>query len=191
MASSLFFNAALSGPWKESGGKVCLTDHDPSLFNVYLQFLYTSKIHSSAADDVKENGEDREWDRLIGLYLMGDHFVDAKLMNASVDAMIDKWKTGKRWPLGYAHRIYENTMTGSPLRRLIVDFHVHLGVGMALARSSQQESDAPKEFFIDAITEFAKVGAALFEKDTPEPWDVDQCRYHVHATGQCAHVTAV
>jgi len=193
-AASTYFSAAFSTPWaglsdfelSSFGGlsELDLPGFEADLFEIYVKFLYTGHLYTQRADDHTETAAykywDLEWDRLFDLHCMGSYLLDAGFQNAIMDALLDKWRQDQRFPVGYARLVYDKTTPGSAVRRLIVDFHIHLRKGaLILDKASCEEPDAPAEFFHDALIELAAVqsgkGPSIpFERFLP-------CvRYHDH-----------
>jgi hypothetical protein len=47
------------------------------------------------------------------------------------------------------------------------------------------------EFVQDVLRGLAEAGSEVYDPDVQMPWDLDRCRYHVHATtAQCARKVA-
>ncbi|KAF2223117.1 hypothetical protein BDZ85DRAFT_250052 [Elsinoe ampelina] len=127
--------------------------------------------------------DDPEWQLLINLYLLGHFLLDLPFTNKVIDAMIDKWHADQRWPCGYAGLVFRETGEDTPLRRLIVDFHIYMGLG----RQTEQETfdtDGDEVLFLKEVNRaLAKLKWDRFEHEwyeRPEPWEEDGCRYHLH-----------
>ncbi|TKX22361.1 BTB/POZ domain-containing protein 19 [Elsinoe australis] len=187
--NSDYMKATMSKPW---AGIVSINDHDPVVFNIYVQYLYTGKIFSMSSITAPPTphlgttviSEEDEWALLIDLYRLGDYLLDFKFINTIADAMVEKWRADHQFPIGYAAKVYEGSVSGCPLRKLIVDFHVHLGLGKHIDHGSLDTGEGTAEFVIDLVREFYASKGAIWEKDAVEPWDTDPCRYHVHS-GKC------
>ncbi|KAK5701902.1 hypothetical protein LTR97_004720 [Elasticomyces elasticus] len=117
---SSFFQAAASQRWSGSGsGKVIeLSDDDPAVFSAYLECLYTGVVHVD--DQLCSDGF-----LALKLYMLADKLGDLKSMNCIIDSII-KWSDRHRElpDTPSATYVVANTMEISPLRRLMVDFHV-------------------------------------------------------------------
>jgi len=165
--SSKWFRTALSGEWKEADGSVTLEEQDPKLFETYAQWLYSGDVYSgkdqALVDTPDHKSWDTEWDRLFQLHYLSVYYQDIGFGNATLDAMLEKFMSTKRFPIGYASQIYENTFEGSKLRALYVDFHVSLGLCKALLKKSNDEDGAPYEFLHDVINEVAMQGHTFSE----------------------------
>jgi hypothetical protein len=184
VSTSNFFKAALSGRWKESLGAVDLPEQLPWAFNVYVEFLYSGKLYVQQLDKDTGTTEDAEWDYLFELYFLSDAIMDSSLMNTVIDALIEKVRELKLFPLSCAKLVYHNTAEASTLRRLLVDLHIYLGSADVFDKESQTIGDVPTEFLFDVLSGAKKVGAALYDTKTAFPWDVDQCMYHAHEDGK-------
>lgn len=77
---------------------------------------------------------DAEYNLLIQLYCFGEKYLDIRLKNAAIDAIIAKSQIrdvkGYRWfPSGReVDTLYKGTCAGSLARKLMVDMHVKEGV---------------------------------------------------------------
>jgi len=162
VCSSKWFKTALSGKWREACGTIVLPEQDVELFEVYTQWLYSGDMYSgkdqALVDTPDHKSWDMEWDRLFQLHYLSVYYQDPGFGNATIDAMLEKFMSTKRFPIGYASQIYEQTFEGSKLRALYVDFHVSLGLCKALMKKSNDEEGAPYEFLLDVINEVANQG---------------------------------
>ncbi|PNS19909.1 hypothetical protein CAC42_7876 [Sphaceloma murrayae] len=196
LKSSEHMRAVLSYRWMAAPASnvktATLIDSEVETFNACVRYIYSGYIYtcppkpqaSDLADmtnpPVHRGGEHMEWRTLINLYLLGEYLIDTGFVNAVVDAMIDKWRADRLYPVGYVAQVYNATAKGSPLRKLLVDCHVHLGLGKEIKHGGVDANEGTLEFMIDVNEEWASAGAASWEKDAAEPWDNDPCRYHVH-----------
>ncbi|KAG8625858.1 hypothetical protein KVT40_006259 [Elsinoe batatas] len=122
------------------------------------------------------NTDDPEWELLINLYLLGHFLLDLPFTNKVIDAMINKWHADQRWPCGYAGLVFRETGEDTPLRRLIVDFHIYMGLG----RQTEQETfdtDGDEVLFLKEVNRaLGKLKWDRFEHEwfeRPEPWEED------------------
>lgn len=162
-------------------GTVTLKEDDPAIFEIYLQWLYTGKILVSTQN--RGGPEYLAWDMLAKAYFLGDRFRDGNFVDAIMDTIIAESNTVvnqcKYYPIGHVTAmVYENTVENSPLRRLIIDQHVHHGAADWISESANY--DMNKEFLVDLVK-------ALFD-NRPKPLfeapdqGINTCSYHAHET---------
>lgn len=130
--TSPFFTAAVRKGWKE--GLDCtidLPDDQPQTFELYAQWLYGGKVLSRGVEKSKRH--DEELGQLIDAFVFGEKVQDGNYRDAIIDAVIAYTNTsdkdGQRWyPAStIVDRAYRGTPAGSPLRKLLIDFHVYHG----------------------------------------------------------------
>lgn len=187
-SSASYFRAALTSSWLESCGTVCLPEHDPEIVELYVQYLYTGTVFSATNSEKINNAQwvdwDQSWDKTFSLYFLADYVGDETLTNATIDVLIDKAQTSQRYPIGYAEMVYSRSAPGSRIRKLLVDFHVHLGLCLELKDKDCDEKNAPVEFLKDVIMEMKKTLAKCAEPlNGRMKWFSDEgCRrYHDHS----------
>lgn len=185
VTSSNFFRAALKEPWEECKGQVKLLKEKPGLFELYVQYLYHGKIFSCFSEDNPQTHD--EWIRLWDLYILGDCLQDECFRNSVLDALVEKANKDERYPTQLAADTYANTPPGSPMRRLIVDFHVWTGQGGSFTKTAHNKAakhhdyfTGPREFFLDTIVAFADAGPDLYKSIRQKPRIKDPCVYHEH-----------
>lgn len=185
--SSKYFLAALNGKWEESKGLVKLPGVSFGDFGIYVNYLYFRKLFTGSNSSATPR-RDREWSLLRNLYILGDHLQAEGFKNAVIDAMIEKHGEYSIYPAHLATRTYENTLPSSPLRRLLVDFHVWVGKGFSKsARDLPDITSSPREFLMDVVLALTDAGPKLEDPKVVKPWKADGCAYHEHKyTPPCA-----
>lgn len=178
-SSSEYFAAMFEGGWEEAKrGVVVLDDVDPSNFRVYQNFLYFGKVESDLAL-LQDNEMDKEHERLIECYVLGDRFRDGAFKDCVIDVMHDNATTSVRgyyyYPSGQlTTKIYSSTPPLSPLRRLILDQHVTHGKTTWMSEPGIGAFD--KDFLFDLTI------ALLDEDDTTRKTnkarEIKVCKYH-------------
>ncbi|KAF2433753.1 hypothetical protein EJ08DRAFT_566670, partial [Tothia fuscella] len=112
---STFFRKALNGAWKEADERcVKLPKDDPGLVQMYLHWVYSSKI----AIDKDSYDEDMA---LARLYVLEDKLQDDRFKDAISDALTFQNENVAAVTPEAVHYIYENTLAGSKIRALVVD----------------------------------------------------------------------
>ena len=130
---SEFFKRATKEEWSPAKGVVLLKDDDAATFRLYTGLTYTGFLATK--------GLLLEWRRLIQVYVMAERLVDVWAKNRIVDAMhsfiVELMPKGSRMMAAgnidkrichaSLHDLYDGTPTGSPARRLVVDFFADNG----------------------------------------------------------------
>jgi len=171
-----YFKAALDGGFAESKSQVLeLPEDDEEVFERFVLWLYTNKL-------LEENQtmEDVSWEILLGLYIFGEARGISGLQNEVIDTFIDKQEVADLIPTNRAPRIYENTPTDSPLRRLLVDWTAYQAILSPSEWDFEEEDDlCPKQFLYDVIF----VLYDLRNENRPAEMDFTASRsdYHVKA----------
>ncbi|KAK5724474.1 hypothetical protein LTR15_004519 [Elasticomyces elasticus] len=131
--SSAFFIAATSLEWHKDKRSIDLPDDDPNIL----------------------------WDELAILYVLADKLRDLKTANLILDQIMtisDQHKriAGKKT----ITNVYANTTEASPLRRLVVDYHLHNSTVMPPADAAH---GLPKAYLEDFLIAYMKIktGAEL------------------------------
>ncbi len=142
---SQFFKVALTGHFIEAEMQsIDLEDIDHQVFDVFVQWVYTSDIQ-------KQGGKLPRGDLLIKLWVLADRLIAPKLQNMAICAIehkaMNEDQVVRTDQLQY---IYENTVPGSQLRRLIVDQCSNLHHESFVIGCSVQ--DYPKDMLLDLIT---------------------------------------
>lgn len=182
-----FFDTALSRAWKEGQERVVeLPEEGEDTFRLYIQWLYTGNIFC------KRSEEDRSYDTLARLYVLGEKLLDRKFQDNVANAMIAA--THDRNPLSSnkpgvrrfpgeitVDLIYQQTPATSPMRRLMVDIYVRHGNQRVVDWLAIPEG-VNHEFLINlTIALFQK--RQLNGKDQKELQELDLqpgCAYHHH-----------
>ncbi|KAF4556967.1 Hypothetical protein D9617_1g088490 [Elsinoe fawcettii] len=127
---------------------------------------------------------DVEWPLLIDLYVLSHFLMDFPFCNRVIDKMLDKYRANGEWPCSHASLVFSETGPDTPLRHLITDFHVHLGLGKQVKQEVFENCMADQIAFLETVMEgVADLKWSKWEHEwleRPEPWDTDGCRYHIH-----------
>ena len=119
---SKFFQAALNGSFAEaSKGVVELPEGNPKVFEIVHKWLYTHKL------TVVKNGEDVKCyeDQLVDLFIFGDTFGIPTLCNSVIDAIVHNFEEDNIVITHSIRRVYNGTLEGSPLRKLIIATYIN------------------------------------------------------------------
>ncbi|TKA75285.1 hypothetical protein B0A55_05077 [Friedmanniomyces simplex] len=152
---SPFFDAALNKCWKEgSDKKVALPQDQPHVVTLYIQQLYSGKIHitkTRTRDGLDKHENIPEYPLLAELLVFGERVQDAAFKNAVMDAflarIIEPMDGLCSFPVTTTiDTIYKSTMSGSVARQLMVDVHVLFGYEHWI---TPRPEDHNKEFLMD------------------------------------------
>jgi hypothetical protein len=143
--SSDFFRAAMSRDWKESRErKVVLADAKVDVFEGYLQWLNTGDI------TFHRNGS---YSELADLYILGDYLGVSKFRGAVLDCLVERaCSTETMAPNAILiARVWDQTRSGSPLRKLILEIWASLPLELVVKQFKQADKGYPQEFVLDYL----------------------------------------
>ncbi|KAG9204588.1 hypothetical protein G6514_000372 [Epicoccum nigrum] len=122
---SLFFQKALSGPWKEIEERVVhLPEDDVRAFDLYIHYIYNNEFACSPSDD--QYGEE-ERGTFARVYLLCEKLQDSRSKNCIIKALSDsiyQIRSNGRWSIpefAVVEILYKGTFKGSPVRRMLVE----------------------------------------------------------------------
>jgi hypothetical protein len=183
--SSTFFQAALSGNWRESQKNgILLPEEQAVSFSTYLNWLYGGFIdlweEGEAIPTYKDaNGREREdggihYHRITEAYLLGTFVGDDSFCNALIDSYFHTMDACNQWPGSNVCNIaFDNLVEGSKLRMLMV----HHIAFRACADDFDGDDD---NFSPDLVKNIAKVLVRETDPKGRDPGARGRCFYHVH-----------
>lgn len=182
-----FFRAAFEGSFKEADeGKIELPDVKIDVFEAFQVWLYSHSLR-----DGDNNKDSSGCPQLLAcrtlahLWAFGDKYQIPLLRNDSLDALLEKLEEKNRFDVTVVHIAYQNTMQGSPLRRLAIDLCVFKMAHQSDEWTIFKESDYPN-WSVDALVDFARCMSNAWQLKLP--WRIlplrDKCHYHIHAAGE-------
>jgi hypothetical protein len=166
---SLFFRKALSGAWKEAEERVVkLPEDESNIVELYLQCVYGLPI-SVEPNPVPENhlGYSERLE-LAKLYVFAEKVQDVRAKNIALKTFLKcvwkLWRDGSWCDPGeqVVHILYEGTVSGSPMRRLLVDIYAHAITSPVAFRT---DYPYPNEFLADIVTELTKTRLGCFSQN--------------------------
>jgi hypothetical protein len=92
----------------------CLTDVDPEVFGLFVQWLYTQSL-------LNKYGQPAYQHRLIGLWVLAKRLCMAQLQNDAINMLDERRILENCIQVKSLRFVYENTETGDALRRYLVD----------------------------------------------------------------------
>jgi hypothetical protein len=114
---SKFFRAACSERCSESK-VIKLPEISVDDFRLYFHWVYNSTI------DVEVEDDEETQDNCLRMYILGDVLGDYRLRNAAMELLIDGLGSTAQPSPDTVWDVYERTPTGSPLRKLLVDWRI-------------------------------------------------------------------
>lgn len=154
---SKFFRAACSKKWREGQEKlVRLPELHLPTFKIYCSWVYTGKIADISY--TKESDEDdkvAEKAQLVDLYLVADTLDDVKLRNLAVSTLLKSMEAHQTILSSVSiQRIWQSTLSGSKIRKMVVDVTVSR---MADTSFAENLSQYPPEFVQDVAVAAMKI----------------------------------
>lgn len=158
-------------------------------FQLYMQWLYTGRLHMSKTGETKAATEKTN---LMKAYLFGALLEDVDYQDTVMDALRDWIRTANAHDRAvlveeWVVRIFHRTQATSPLRKFWVDIAVWCLDDKFWEKNKR---DLPEEFVQDAAAGLATRVQA--NKNTVSPFKVTQnerwehiCRYHSHGERLC------
>jgi hypothetical protein len=186
--SSRFFDAALIHDWKESQERIVrLPDCNVRAFRIYVQWLYTSQLHTKTHFSHASATEDQwEWANLVKAYLLGDYLQDIDFKDTIMDAMIEWGHEADRKcinaPPHSSVEIYQQTSNTSPLRKFVVDFTTRSLIDSF--HVSMSDFQFPSDFLAAVVTNLAE-RIRPGNDVTSDFVGKKYCQYHCHGERSC------
>lgn len=175
MFYSDYFRAAFNGSFAEATQKrITLVDVDEEVFEQFNTWLYMRKL---ASDD----DEPLNWHALINLWVFGDRFQVPMLQNCVMDEFFAKQKGERMVQLRMAKRVYDETVSGSLLRKAVIE---HLAYDAVLddGKESIMTADCRHCYDVEMLQDLVKELDAARKNKTPynKTPKRDKCFFHVH-----------
>lgn len=121
-----------------------------------MEWLYTQQVRDLRCKDVSiEDGSKRQvkdtptMDQLVSLWILADYLQCPNLQNQAIDLIILKDSRRMAFNSSCIMPVYENTLPGSPLRKVFVDICFWHGPEKSWFRSHSE--DFPKELLVDLV----------------------------------------
>ncbi|KAI5206363.1 hypothetical protein E4T39_02519 [Aureobasidium subglaciale] len=151
-----YFRGAFNGNFKEANEKkMSLPDDNLGLFCA---------------------GSDLQSRVLIKLWFFGDKYLAPAFQNLAMDCLVKRINENGLKTNVVVNNIYNNTMSGSPLRRVVVDWQTYV-----INTTKEKLSEWPMEALVDlAVAQSNKRMDQYHIKRLPG----GKCSYHVHAEGE-------
>lgn len=156
---SASFDRALNGDWKESQSKCVSVPADkPGTFKEFLKWLYGQPLFTG--DD-----EPQSHYSVVELWILGDKIQSPGLQNAAIDAFVAHSHAKRKYPAPIIIRhLYNNSLSGSGMRRLIVD---RLAWGQSAAQFEAEAVSYYPGFLRDLVLVMKKRKENAYHGDRP------------------------
>lgn len=171
-----YFRAAFDGSFVEATNKkVELHGVKQEVLENFHAWLYTRAL-------VSDDGKKLEYQPLIKLWIFGDRFQVPMLQNCVINEIFAKERRGDLPEPLTVKSAYEDTVEGSPLRRLMIDVLAYtsfLGNEDGSLMTARYREHFTIEILQDLVKELyhARQRDMIVRRRRPQR---DECFYHVH-----------
>jgi hypothetical protein len=152
---SLFFKKALSRDWKEKVERIVnLPEDEPTLFAVYVEFLYSGNLAVVPEDLDPIDATHLEQHMLCKLYVLAEKLQDMDTRNRAIQGLLYSAKQVRPGNSSICPGmesikiIYDGTLPGSMARKLLIDYYTYRGTGSWVI----DHKGWPDDFLIDLAT---------------------------------------
>ena len=176
--SSEFIKAAIKKCWQEGQRReITSPEENATSFKVYSNWLYTGSVAANCLED------------LAHLYVLGEKLIDDTfqddIINAMVATLLDQPPATIMIPdTPEIDTIFNNLPTGSPARRLMVDWFTACGSKWVMDEETDHDSGSIVQFHREFLLEFARNLLLKRNEDQGELCAQLQfkipCKYHKH-----------
>lgn len=185
---------------KDSTTYIEIGDHSKSAFGLYLQWLYTGRLHTKPSKVpllIYTSPSQEEWHNLTDAYLLGERLGDIKFKDTVIDAMLEWFfetlPKDRRVVYETAPKVYLRVQAGGPLRRLISDMAAYHFDDQTIQEMATRQSSLglPYDFLSDTLVKFSSrmqgSGASTMSKIVQPPVFAGRgtCNYHCHGDNEC------
>lgn len=188
LASSCTFFYQKVKAYGDYGDIIYLVEHDPSAFELFVNWLYRKTLPRIDGND--ENRAKEQVGHCIALYLMAETWAIGPLKNLIIDTIKTRQTCNYGWfPAKHIKKIYAATAKGSPLRRYIVDYFLFKTSTMVWGEAERaimlrtHAEAGNTEFLLECYEGLFKMAYKSKMKDR-DPNRHDRCAYHEHELGK-------
>ncbi len=186
-----YFRKALQGPWEEAQrGTISITDVEPHVFNMFVEWLYTQKLPEDDNDwFYKANSSEIPYGDAgvirLELYIFADRFLVPSLRSVLSQSIVASFEYG--WDMDNAVDeiavAFDNLPPTDPLLDFFVDFYfVSWSVETEDGKYEKSIlSQLPHEFLLRYLMRFGRLRQE--HGDPNNELYMDWCSYHVHTSG--------
>lgn len=158
--ATLTIHMQREGHFEEAAKQSVTLEHvDVDVFGHFVHWLYTQEVKVSpfTGDPKNLSGATKVakdlpgFDVLVKLWILGDYLQAPKLQNSTMEEFIAESNRLRITTLGVGRYIYENTCSGSMLRKYLVDRCVWIGIRHT---KGYPDTDLPAEMLLDIVMTF-------------------------------------
>jgi hypothetical protein len=172
-----YFRGAFNGSFSEATeGKISLAGERVDVFSVVNQFVYTRQLSDKADSDL-------DWEILVRAWIFGDKYLMPSLQNKVVTAMMKKHADSFSLPYLQMKLIYNNTLPGSLLRKMMTEL-VAYRCDMKILMTPHGSTFWPHEALVDLLRVMGAKKAEDHGKFVLPEANKGRCYYHIHANGE-------
>lgn len=133
-----------------------IDDVTPATFTLFVQWLYTQNVvHNPITEDVS-GAINQHWHSLIHLWVLAEKLMVPRLQNITINAIEKFRKSSLTLPLNEFDYVYENTDTGSPLRRILVEQCIRF-LEKDVLKDTEMNKPLPRDMLVDINCAFRDV----------------------------------
>jgi len=135
-----------------------LKDDNPEVFQAFFSWIYTGKLYSALDASGKVPLDTK---LICEIYVFGDARGAPELCNAAINLVTQKMQHEWIFPTHDPAYVYENTLKGSALRKVLLDFAVNNDRFSDLVdpiQRSQEFEQYPKDFLGDVLMALMALG---------------------------------
>jgi hypothetical protein len=171
-----------------------LTEEKATAFTIYVQWLYTGRIHTRMQNQTQDDTSHRdEWFELTNAYILGEHLVDVDFCDRLMDAFVSWHKEaspdGTTVILDNVAYIYRMCPETSPLRKLVSDITAFSFDSREIQRVTIGNEDRfPYDFVtmtLRNLAEYMRYTRLFGAKTNPVDESSTTCNYHSHGEMSC------
>ncbi|KAF2232549.1 hypothetical protein EV356DRAFT_505068 [Viridothelium virens] len=179
-----YFKHALHGDWIEAQDQVItLSEDSTEVFDAIYSWLYTRRLYDSATDSSVETKVSLNFLTLCQIYVFGHVRGIPAVCNAAVDCIIAKAINENVVPTNCIRYVYENTLPGSNLRKLMVEFVI---IGLQPETLYNVRDKLCEDFLIDLVVSVSnlrpKCKGPLHGYRALQ--SINRCSFHTHGDPQ-------
>ena len=162
-------------------------------FEDFHSFLCAGKVISGETDESAELDEEKaneEWNRLVDSWVLGNVLLSGSFKDAVVDAMVHQVLMNSV-PFDIHTELYQNSSDSSPIRKLMVDFAVHLWDEEEISDIDTDDKPEVQAVFLrDVAVAFHKVKQLSKAEQLANPISSENgCFYHEHGADKPCYKT--
>lgn len=186
---SSYFKSMLTGPYTEAKSKeIEWVEEDPAAVELLVTWLYAQKVDLEnvwlRGWPIQGGGNKLHPLNTLKLAILADKRGVPKLFNEVITILFNDLTAPKdrgRFTLGIVGWLWENTVPGSKLRDLMLDYKAATA---RLEDFNHKDVELPADFYVSFIQRMPGARKKVKNTGWREDWRVrDICQYHEHPNG--------